>query len=92
MELTGVSARSEVTRVVTLAAVFAFGFGCASTDVTNINRTAPADLPRPQRILVYDVAATADDLAPDSSLSACLSDGERKQTPEEIELGHEPVH
>lgn len=73
----------------TLVVLVAFGFGCASTKVTNINRTAPDDLPKPQRILVYDVAATVDDLDPESSLSAYVSDGERKQTPEEIKLGRE---
>jgi len=82
-------ARIRIVRSIALSALVALGFGCASTDVTNINRTAPDDLPRPQRILVYDVVATLDDVPPDSSLAGYVSDGEQEQTPEEIELGRE---
>jgi len=72
-----------------LCALMTVGFGCASTKVTGINRVGPDDLPRPDRVLVYDVAAAAADVPADSSLQPHITPRERKQSVEELALGRE---
>ena len=79
------TARAIVLFALALCALCAAG--CASTKVTEIDRTAPHFVPRPDRVLVYDVAATQDEIPSDSSLSPYLVPRDVGLTPEEIELG-----
>ena len=53
----------DLVRMLVLALVTALAFGCASSKVTSIDRTAPDDLPRPNRVIVHDVASSADDVS-----------------------------
>ena len=89
MGFQGYTSRKGVPLVLLLCAIATFGFGCASTKVTGINRVGPDDLPRPDRVLVYDVAAAAADVPADSSLQPRITDRERKQSAEELGLGRE---
>ena len=62
--------------------------GCASSSVT-ASRSYPVGetIARPNRILVYDFAATADDLAAYSATAGRYAQHETPQTAEEIERG-----
>lgn len=51
-----------------LAAAF-FMAGCASTEVSNRQRLVHEQLPRPNRIFVYDFSASPTDVPPDSALA-----------------------
>ena len=53
--------------LLSLALIFA---GCASTKVSNQNRQAYGQLPRPNNIQVHDFAATAADVPADSALAS----------------------
>jgi hypothetical protein len=81
------SSRRAQSRIVVLCALVTLGFGCASSKVTGINRVAPDYVPRPDRVLVYDVAASAADVPEDSSLQPYATARVEKQTSEELELG-----
>ena len=62
--------------------------GCASSEVTQRESLAANErLARPDRIIVYDVAATADDVQGRSDLAGRYSQHATAQTPEEIETG-----
>ena len=61
--------------------------GCASTKVSDRETYAGAKLPRPDRILVYDFAATPDEVPAQSTL-ATASAGTTPQTAEDIAEGH----
>ena len=60
--------------------------GCASTKVSDREVLVREEIPRPDRILVYEFAATPDEVPADSSLSQHVERG-APQTPEEIEAG-----
>ncbi len=60
--------------------------GCASTSVSNRETYAGPKLPRPDRIIVYDFAATPADIQA-TSVAAEKAAGATPQTPEEIEEG-----
>lgn len=64
--------------------------GCASSGV-EARRSNVADemIPRPGRIIVYDFAATADDLAASSAITGRYGAGAVKQSAEEVRLGRE---
>lgn len=78
-----------ITRVALLGLTLAFAFGCASAKVTQINRVGPDFLPRPDRVLVYDVAATPEELPADSPLKPHASPRDRDQTAEDVQVGRE---
>lgn len=61
--------------------------GCASTKVTDRQRLVNAPLPRPGRILVYDFAATPDELPPGSTLAFQYSAGDVPASHEQIATG-----
>jgi hypothetical protein len=60
--------------------------GCASTKVTSHQPYTGEQLARPDRILVYDFAATPTDAPADSTVAAQAA-GPAPQTAEEIEVG-----
>lgn len=61
--------------------------GCSSTRVTSSDRLVHENLPRPNQILVYDFAATATDVPPDSTLARQYSLAANPQTPDDIATG-----
>jgi hypothetical protein len=63
--------------------------GCASTQVTDRETYVTGKIPRPQRIVVYDFAATLSDVPADSSLAGKPARHSRPQTPQEIREGRE---
>jgi Domain of unknown function (DUF4410) len=62
--------------------------GCASTNVTNRETYSGEKLARPDRIIVYDFAATPDEVAAESTLSSAPPDDTTPQTAKDIEEGH----
>lgn len=77
------------SRVVLFLFVLIAIAGCASTKVTNRKTFAAGKLPRPDRILVYDFAATAADVPANSALAGQHSEHSTPQTAEQIALGRE---
>ena len=64
--------------------------GCASSDVTaRRSEAAGEQIPKPNRIIVYDFAATADDLATSSAITGRYDVSDVKPSDEEIRLGRE---
>ena len=63
-----------------------FVAGCASTQVSDQEILVTERIPRPKRILVYNVAATPADAAQLAGRSAV---GSTTQTPEEIQAGRQ---
>jgi hypothetical protein len=61
--------------------------GCAKTQISDRQEYTGGKLPRPGNILVYDFAATADDLSADSALAGRISEHDTPQTAEQIETG-----
>ena len=61
--------------------------GCASTKVTSRERVVTEDVPRPERIWVYDFVATPADLPADSTFAGQYSEHSTPQTDEEIAAG-----
>lgn len=61
--------------------------GCASTKVTDRRQLVTGELQRPGRILVYDFAATPNELHPGSALALQYSSGATSQSPEQIAIG-----
>jgi Domain of unknown function (DUF4410) len=60
--------------------------GCASTKVTE-HQAYAGEKARPDRIIVYDFAATPDEVAPESAFSATSPDATEPQTAKDIEEG-----
>ena len=61
---------------------------CGTSEVTSRQSYVEDEkLPRPDRIIVYDFAATPGDVAPESALRGQYDQHATPQTPEEIELG-----
>lgn len=79
----------QLSTLIVAISLSALGIGCASVDVTGINRTAPDHVQRPDRVLIYDVATTVNELPQDSSLRADFAVGDREQSDDDIELGRE---
>jgi hypothetical protein len=61
--------------------------GCASTSVSNRDAYSGAKLARPDRIIVYDFAATPDEVPADSALAAKAAGATTPQTAKDIEEG-----
>jgi hypothetical protein len=61
--------------------------GCAKTQISDRQEYTGGELSRPGNILVYDFAATADDLSDDSALAGRISEHDTPQTAEQIETG-----
>lgn len=77
-----------MVRVAISITILAFAFGCASAKVTEINRVGPDVVPRPDRVLVYDVAATLNEIPADSSLKPHASPRDEDQSAKDIQVGH----
>ena len=60
--------RHRVGSIVVCLAVSLVLFGCASTTITDREQLVFGELPRPGNILVYDFAASADELPANSTL------------------------
>ena len=77
----------HIGRIATLATACAL-IGCASAKVTEHGAYAANDqLPRPNRIIVYDIVATPADIPPDSPLNGFYDQRATPQSAKEIELG-----
>lgn len=64
--------------------------GCGSAQVDGRRSyVADEEIPRPGRIIIYDFAATADDLSPSSAITGRYKKPSTPQTEEEIRLGRE---
>jgi hypothetical protein len=64
--------------------------GCASSGVTQRQSTAAAqELTRPELVIVYDFAATGDDLPSDSVIARYYQERSVPQTSKEVELGRQ---
>lgn len=63
--------------------------GCASTDATVIETSEDRVIPRPDRILVYDVAASEEDAAGNPSIEGRYSRREDPLTEDQIAVGRE---
>ncbi len=62
--------------------------GCASSDVTmRRSNVGEEQIPRPNRIIVHNFAATPDDIPEESAIADLYARRETPQTEEEIELG-----
>jgi len=61
--------------------------GCASTKVTERQAYTGEKLARPDRIIVYDFAATPDEVPAESALAAASPDATTPQTAKDIEEG-----
>ena len=61
--------------------------GCASTKVIDRQQLVNEKLPRPDHILVYDFAATPEDIPTDSSLAGKYDEHSTPQTAEQIDAG-----
>jgi hypothetical protein len=63
--------------------------GCASTKVTSQQRLVTESLPRPNRIWVYDFAATSSDVPGNAAIAGQYSEPSTPQTAEQIALGRQ---
>jgi hypothetical protein len=63
--------------------------GCASTKVTNQQRIATGEIPRPAHILVYDFAATPGDVPADAAVAGQYAAHSTPQTAEQIATGRQ---
>ena len=74
-----------------LTGAFAILFvaGCASTDVTSQQMMVSGKLPRPNRILVYDFAASPADVPRDSAFAVTNSQPTSPQTPQQLAAGRQ---
>ncbi len=82
------SSRIKIISLLAVSAVACALFGCASAKVSERRAHAAGDqLPRPSRIIVHNIVATPDDIAPDSPLSGVYDRRAKPQGAKEIELG-----
>ena len=83
-----IRAKSPGTRVpclfLAVALAIVFVAGCASTDVTSQQMMQTGKLPRPNRILVYDFAASPADVPPESAFAVTNSTQLPPQTPQQL--------
>jgi hypothetical protein len=63
--------------------------GCASTKITGRKELVTGQLPRPDRIWVYDFAATPADVPANSALAGQYSEHSTPQTAEQIATGRQ---
>lgn len=82
----GVNVHFGAQKFLAWAITVGMAAGCASTTVSNRQQTAIGYLPRPAQIWIYDFAATAADVPPESSL-ADQGASVAPQTAEEIDEG-----
>jgi len=61
--------------------------GCASSKVTNLRSDNRGAIPRPERVLVHDFAATPDDVGGDAAIGGHYEYRSQPLTAEEIEIG-----
>ncbi len=78
-----------LTGAVAALCVLAIVAGCASTKVSGRQRLVTGRLPRPDRILVYDFAATPADVPADSALAGEYEVPSTPLTPEQIQAGRQ---
>ena len=62
--------------------------GCASTKVTELHPYAGEKQPRPDRIIVYDFAASPAEVPAESAIAGQFAQPSTPPTPEQIETGH----
>jgi hypothetical protein len=67
----------------------AVGGACAKTQITDRTILVDGKVPRPEHILVYDFAATPEDVASNSALAGQASAESPPQTAEQIALGRQ---
>jgi hypothetical protein len=79
--------RHKVGSVIVCLAVSLVLFGCASTTITDREQLVFGELPRPGNILVYDFAASADELPANSALYGNPELDTTPQTAEQLAEG-----
>src|SRR5512141_396131 len=80
----------KTMKPVTLALVAAFAVsGCASTTMTRSTQPTSKRFPRPAHIVVYDFAATPDDIRADPDLGVPYAGNQGSQTPAEAATGRQ---
>jgi len=74
-----------------ISMLFLFVVGCAGTSVRDTREIAYSGQPRPTQVLIYNFAASPEDIQQNSSIFAKLQDrlANTNQTAEEIKLGRE---
>ncbi len=76
--------------IVTWALALVVLVGCASSDVTTRRSyVGDEELARPERIIVYNFAATADDIPADAAIAGRYEQRATPQTGREIQLGRQ---
>ncbi len=82
------SSRIKLIGFIAMSAAVCALLGCASSKVTEQRAYAAHErLPRPSRVIVYDFAATADDMAAQAGGSGYYTRRPTPQTAEQIQLG-----
>ena len=80
--------KNSILNLVLAACALSLLVGCASTTVSNRQKVATG-LPRPNRIWVYDFAATAAQVPADSAMASLQSAPATPQTAEDVAKGTE---
>ncbi len=76
-----------LSRVASCVFALALVVGCASTEVTSRQSYTGERMPRPDRIIVYNFAATPADIPPWSAVAGQYAGHSTPQTAEEINVG-----
>ena len=79
----------DLSPIVLLAILTLVSLACASSKLTKIDRQAPAEVAKPDRVVVFDLAVTAGDVPPDSPLRSIMILDDHGQTPADLKLGRE---
>jgi len=78
-----------LSRAASCVFLLAFLAGCASSTITARQEYQGEKIARPDHILVYDFAATAEDVPPDSAMAGQYGEHSTPQTPEQIANGRQ---
>jgi len=79
-----------VRTILAVLAVTSIVISCASSDVTSRRRYyGDEQLPKPGRVIVYNFAATPEDVSPDAAISGHYQIHDTPQTDEQIQLGRQ---
>ena len=78
--------KNSILKLVLIGCALSLLVGCASTKVSN-QQSVATGLPRPNRIWVYDFAATAAQVPPDSAMATLQSAPATPQTSEDVAKG-----
>jgi Domain of unknown function (DUF4410) len=89
MDSTNRATMNRHTKVVLSFLLITMLVGCASTKVTQQTPIRAAGLARPNQIWVYDFAASATDVPPDSSIANTISASSASPTDKQVQTGRQ---